>query len=29
METSIRVVRSAELTTAEWTTLTDLCVAAF
>jgi aminoglycoside 2'-N-acetyltransferase I len=29
METSIRVVRSAELTTPEWTTLTDLCVAAF
>jgi aminoglycoside 2'-N-acetyltransferase I len=29
METSIRVARSAELTTAEWTTLTDLCVAAF
>jgi aminoglycoside 2'-N-acetyltransferase I len=29
METSIRVVRSAALTTAEWTTLTDLCVAAF
>lgn len=29
METSIRVVRSAELTTAEWSTLTDLCVAAF
>ncbi|MEO8639304.1 MAG: GNAT family N-acetyltransferase [Chloroflexota bacterium] len=29
VETSIRVVRSAELTTAEWSTLTDLCVAAF
>ena len=27
--TSIRVVRSAELTTDEWATLTDLCVAAF
>jgi aminoglycoside 2'-N-acetyltransferase I len=29
METSIRVVRSAELTAAEWSILTDLCVAAF
>ncbi|MBA3688646.1 MAG: GNAT family N-acetyltransferase [Chloroflexi bacterium] len=29
METSIRVVASAELTVADWTTLTDLCVAAF
>jgi aminoglycoside 2'-N-acetyltransferase I len=27
--TSIRVVRSAELSDAEWSTLTDLCVAAF
>lgn len=29
METSIRVVPSAELTPAEWATLTELCVAAF
>ncbi len=29
MEVSIRVVPSAELSTADWTTLTDLCVAAF
>jgi aminoglycoside 2'-N-acetyltransferase I len=29
VETSIRIVRSTELEPAEWTTLTDLCVAAF
>ena len=29
METAIRIVRSAELTAAEWSALTDLCVAAF
>jgi aminoglycoside 2'-N-acetyltransferase I len=29
VETSIRIVRSGELTTPEWTTLTELCVAAF
>src|SRR6266513_1802199 len=29
METSIRIVRSAELTATEWSALTDLCVAAF
>jgi aminoglycoside 2'-N-acetyltransferase I len=29
VEVSIRVVPSAELSTADWTTLTDLCVAAF
>jgi len=29
MGTSIRIVRSAELTAAEWSSLTDLCVAAF
>jgi aminoglycoside 2'-N-acetyltransferase I len=29
METSIRIARSAELTGAEWSSLTELCVAAF
>ena len=29
VETSIRVLHSAELSAGEWTTLTDLCVAAF
>lgn len=29
METTLRVVPSAELSAADWTTLTDLCVAAF
>lgn len=29
VETSIRVLPSAELTSAEWSTLTDLCIASF